>query len=657
VSSLNRHLLRPGRIRFAWCLAAVVGSSSGLFVEGVPFIGGEAVVAAAPSDRTEPSAFTAVTPCRLVDTRTSRRLRPGTTIDVAVAERCGVTSDAVVAAVTITAVAPDGDGFLTAFPSDVSRPETSVVNYRRGEVIANHQFVRLGEGGDLSVFSLAAADVVVDVTGYFTPATDGRAAAGRFIPTAPRRLIDTRETRRPRAGSTVRVDPGLDAGAIAVVVNITTADAREGGHFTAFAAGAPRPESSVLNVDRPGEIRAAAAVVPLGPKGFDVFTSGANHVIVDIVGYFTDESAPMSADGLFVGVTPTRLVDTRLPVGVGGGPRLWDRGTREFATGQLSASVAAIAANITITQTEDVGYALAYPARSARPSTSTVNTDHAQQTVANFAVVGVSNRGVAVYSLEATHLVVDVGGWFLGDPVATTTGAPSNRPPDDRRVTIISDSAMAGVRWNGALGGYQGFQAVAKLESCRRLVQSSCRGREGYAPRTAYSEIEALPPAGPEEMLVIAVGYNDWHARFSSDFDLVIDAARRKGFRHIAWVDYRSQVGYTLPGSGGTRSNYGEMNRILSEKLSSGAFPEVRRWRFDDYTSHSSGWFTYDGVHETRLGSWGVTDWISRHVRAFDDRPCPNPWFPGAPVDDPCPDPDLVVASRGVPDIATLYGL
>ena len=63
-----------------------------------------------------------------------------------------------------------------------------------------------------------------------------------------------------------------------------------------------------------------------------------------------------------------------------------------------------------------------------------------------------------------------------------------------RQVTIISDSAMAGVRWNGALGGFRGFDAVPLLESCRRLVHRSCNGREGYRPRTAYAEILAQPP-------------------------------------------------------------------------------------------------------------------------------------------------------------------
>ena len=188
-------------------------------------------------------------------------------------------------------------------------------------------------------------------------------------------------------------------------------------------------------------------------------------------------------------------------------------------------------------------------------------------------------------------------------------------------------------------------------------MQSSCRGREGYAPPSVTSEILAVPDVGPEDILVIATGYDDWYQRFSSDFDVVVATARNKGFHHIVWIDYRSNVGYTLPGSGGLRSNYGEMNRVLDQKLASGAYPEVRRWRFDQYTAGATGWFYSDGIHQTPLGSWGVADWISRHVRAFDDRPCVRPWAPGGPVADPCRDPDALSATTGYPDIRGLYGI
>ena len=611
--------------------------------------------AARPGEPTEPAAFRPVAPCRLLDTRLDRRLGTDSTVDIDVAGRCGVDGDAVVAAVTVTAVDPVGDGFLTAFPSGVDRPGTSVVNYRRDEIVANHQFVRLGAGGAMALYSLVATDAIVDITGFFAPADAGAARGGRYVPVESRRLLDTRDTGRPRAGATLRVDTGVPAGAVAVAVNLTTADTRAPGHFTAFAAGAERPNSSVLNADRPGQIRATSAVVPVSGSKFDVYTAAANHVIVDVVGYFTGSSAPRSQEGLYVGITPTRLVDTRLDAGPAGGPRLWDHGTREFSVAEITDDGSAVAANFTMTATEDAGHVVAYPARTSMPGTSSVNADRAQQTIANFGIVQTSTRGLSIHAVEATHLVVDVGGWFVGDPVETTTGAPRNDPPSDRRVTIISDSAMAGVRWNHALDGFEGFEAIAHLESCRRLVEWSCRGREGYAPKTARNHVESLPPAGPEDLLVIAVGYNDWHSSFSRDFDLVVDAGRRKGFHHIVWVDYRSDVGYSLPGSGGSRSNYAEMNRVLAEKLGSGAFPDVRRWRFNEYTAHSTGWFTSDGVHETTLGSWGVTDYISRHVRAFDDRPCVRPWQVGGQVEDPCPDPDEVVAGRGVPNIAALY--
>jgi hypothetical protein len=392
---------------------------------------------------------------------------------------------------------------------------------------------------------------------------------------------------------------------------------------------------------------------------FEVYTQRGDHVIVDITGYFTGDDADAEADGLFVATEPVRLLDTRAVAGPSGGPRLWDRGGRDVAvTGITGGPVAAIAANLTMTQTEDPGFVVAGPARVPRSTTSAVNADRAQATVANAAIVGVSGSGVGFETYEATHLVVDVTGWFTGTPVAATEPAPRNDPPADRRVVIVSDSAMAGVRWNGALAGLQGFVADARLESCRRLVQGSCRGREGYIPPTARAEILSLAPAGPEDILVVSVGYNDWHERFAGDFDAVVDAARSRGFHHIAWVTYRSRVGYTLPSSDGARSNYGAMNDVLRAKVASGDFPEVRLWDLDLFTTPTpAGWFASDGVHETTLGSWGVADWLSRQVRAFDDRPCVQPWVAGGRVADPCPDPDPLPVTVGHPDIAALYGV
>jgi hypothetical protein len=411
----------------------------------------------------------------------------------------------------------------------------------------------------------------------------------------------------------------------------------------------------VLNVDRPLQARAAAAIVPVEQGRFDVYTRNGNHVIVDLLGYFTGASAEQSDDGLFVPIDPHRLVDSRRAAGPTGGPRLWDRGGREFPVTdpalQLPAGgVGALAVNTTVTDTEDAGWLVLGAAGQPVAGTSTVNYPAAQQTVANAAIVGVSARGIQARALSGTHLVVDVTGWFTGPPAAAAEAAPTNPLPPPRKVTIISDSAIAGVRWNGALSGLQGFVVDHRMESCRRLVVTSCMGREDRRPPTVVAEINRLPEVGPEDLLVIATGYDDWWQRFSGDFDTVVAAARAKGFRHIAWSTFRSNVSYH-----GLGEYYAIMNEVMWAKAASGEFPDVEIWDYHAYTQSASGWFTSDGIHLTTLGAWGSADWISREVAAYDDRPCAQPWAPGQPVDDPCGDPGDAVNQRGLPDIRGPY--
>lgn len=242
------------------------------------------------------------------------------------------------------------------------------------------------------------------------------------------------------------------------------------------------------------------------------------------------------------------------------------------------------------------------------------------------------------------------------DVLATATEPARRLAPPPRSAIIIGDSAMAGVRWNGALDGFRGFAAEDRLESCRRLVTTSCRGREGYRPPTALVEVQSLSPAAPRDVLVIAVGYNDWHVGFESQARSVLSAARAKGFTTVAWVTYRELVGYTLPSSG-VRSDYAFMNSRLRAIRDSGDFSELQLWNLDAYTQGVDGWFANDGVHETQRGSWGVADWISRHMAALDRRPCAMPWSPTFAQDQVCPDPDALPAMRGHPDLSGLYGI
>lgn len=236
----------------------------------------------------------------------------------------------------------------------------------------------------------------------------------------------------------------------------------------------------------------------------------------------------------------------------------------------------------------------------------------------------------------------------------------------ERRIVIISDSAMAGVRWNGATEALVGADYELYLESCRRLVTPSCSGREGYAPRTALKQIERLEKAtNHRDVLVIATGYNDWEGRFASaglgwdDLGAVMAAAREKHFKNIVWVTLRSDSDYRLPRD--SRIRYAD-NAAMNEAVrteSSDRYPELAIWDLDLYTdiAIAEGYFYPDGVHEREIGSWLVADWISRHVASLDGRPCPQPWALGLEVAESCPNPDSLPRLQGFPDIAAIYGL
>lgn len=628
--------------------AVVLGAVS--TIAPVP-LGGVPSASAAPSSA--PSAFVPVTPCRLLDTRDGggARLSGDTTVVVPTLGRCGIPAGTTALALSVTVTQPLAAGFATVWPGDVSRPTTSTINYAPGETRANGAIIATGADGTLGVASSASAHVVIDVTGAFV-ATSG-ATAGRFVPTVPTRLLDTRDgAGRPAPGSSVTVPlpPGVPADATALAVTIATSDSRGAGFFTAYPSGAQRPLSSTLNTDGLGQVRATGQIVPVTAGGFEIFSQAGEHLIVDMAGWFTGPSAPWSNAGLFVPTTPRRLVDTRpaLPVFPGGTIELDPR----TITG---GPVAAIAANWTLTGTWRGGYVTAYPSRTDRPLASTANADRRRQDVAQFGIVPTSAAGVAAFANAGTELVVDVTGWFTGAPMATTASSPAPNTPvadTDRRVYLIGDSTLAGVRWyTNSRQALRGSSFVLDAESCRRLVGASCRGREGRTPPNAVSAIDAL--TAPVDVVVVMTGYNDWHASFSDAFDQVVAAARNKGAQRIVWLTYREDVGYNNPSNGGAQAeSFRIQNSILRENVASGAYGDVVIADWDAYTEGRTDWFTSDGVHFTIRGAYGAADYISRVVSSLHGEPCPAPWTPGGSIDTPCPSPDT---RPGVVDPVALH--
>jgi hypothetical protein len=359
--------------------------------------------------------------------------------------------------------------------------------------------------------------------------------------------------------------------------------------------------------------------------------------VVDVTGAFTGAGAPESAEGLFVPVSPVRLRDTRE------GGRIWGRGTIELAS--PVAPAAALVTNLTVTRPDRAGYVTAYPAGTPRPLASAVNPSYAEHTLANLAITPTSTRGTAYYASSGTDLVVDLTGYFTGAPLAATEApAPNDYTPP--RVLLIGDSGLRGVSvYSESLRAFDGIPYRLEAAGCRRLHEVSCISPGSTRPPpTAVDVLHDLAAAGQRfEYVVVTAGHND-SRDFELAFDRVVVAARAVGAHTIIWQNYSAL------------SEYGHLGRnsaLLHELTARPGFGDVVLADWRSYTLDTGSSWLWDGVHLTRAGAWGQTDYLARWIAALEHRPCPAAWGLGQPVPDPCPRPDAV----GRPsDPAVLYG-
>jgi hypothetical protein len=363
------------------------------------------------------SAYTPVNPQRLFDTRSSRStpLSSGEQLDVAVLGHAGVPSTGVTAVVlNLTSAGSTSPTFVTAWPAGQARPATSSLNVDiAGEEVANQVTVPVGAGGLVSFVSSGPTHLLADVSGYYSAAP--KASAGRFIPTTPARLFDTRSTSALRAGGTISVGVtgrgGVPStGVSSVLLNLTATGGSSSGWITAWPTGSARQDTSSLNIARPGQTVANLVSVPVGADGtVSFYSSGGTQLLGDVQGYVTDTSAASSTTGLFVPVTPTRAVDTRTS------PSLTPSAGRTVVLPDLApAGASAVLLNFTATQAAAPGWVTVWPGSAAQaPVSSVLNLERAGQTRANAVAVAADGSGASVMSPSGIQAVVDVAGYFL----------------------------------------------------------------------------------------------------------------------------------------------------------------------------------------------------------------------------------------------------
>lgn len=129
------------------------------------------------ADISDAAIFVAVTPCRIIDTRFASGTGHGSPALVALATRTfdmnagpctGIPENVAALSLSIAAILPGADGFLTAWPTGTAMPAVSQLNFLAGEVVANAAIVPTDSLDNIDFFVNAGpTHIYVDVNGYF----------------------------------------------------------------------------------------------------------------------------------------------------------------------------------------------------------------------------------------------------------------------------------------------------------------------------------------------------------------------------------------------------------------------------------------------------------------------------------------------------------
>src|SRR5439155_4190069 len=345
--------------------------------------------------------------------------------------------DATAVVLNVTVTDTTASSYLTVYPTGVSRPTASNLNWVAGQTVPNLVEVGVGINGSVSLFNAqGSTNVIFDIAGYVTPQVDFPGPSGFFNPVVPTRVLDTRNATGAPAGPVAggqQVDVQLSgtgplpaSGVAAVVLNVTVTGGTAASFLTVFPTGSTPPVVSNLNFV-PGQTVPNRVVVKVGGTGRVSFYNalGKVHVIADVGGWFTDTSTGGSGAG-FNPLTPTRILDTRDGTGgvftpVGQTPITLSVGGVAGIPGSGSPTPPkGLVLNVTVADATAPSFLTLWPNPASRPNASDLNFV-AGQTVCNLVVVKVMPEAggvqqtwkIAIFNAAGrTNVIVDVVGWY-----------------------------------------------------------------------------------------------------------------------------------------------------------------------------------------------------------------------------------------------------
>jgi len=244
-------------------------------------------------------AFFPLTPCRLVDTRQQNNgagFKGTKTFNLPQSASSGGAygtctpfslSTAQAYSLNVTAVPVSGPvGYITIWPAGGSQPVVSTLNDYTGTVVANAAIVPAGSQQQTSVFSPDQTNLLLDINGYFAPASTGAQSLYVF---APCRVLDTRAGNGAFHGElTVPVLTSpceVPSAAQGYVFNATALPSPKLDYLTLWPDSEAQPVVSTLNA-YDGAVTSNMAIVPNVDGSTDAWAQGTMQLILDISSYF-----------------------------------------------------------------------------------------------------------------------------------------------------------------------------------------------------------------------------------------------------------------------------------------------------------------------------------------------------------------------------------
>ncbi len=228
---------------------------------------------------------------------------------------------------------------------------------------------------------------------------------------------------------------------------------------------------------------------------------------------------------MFVPVTPCRVVDTRNATGPFGGPQMTAGSTRTFAIPASSCGIPSTALayslNTTVIPSAALGYLTMWPAGQAQPNVSTLNSFDGR-IKANAAIVPAGTNGaVSIYVTDATHVVLDIDGYYV------PAGTPSSLAFYPMTPCRVADTRQG----TGPLAGPSLGGGSSRMFP---ILSSSCN-----IPSTAqaYSMNFTAVPAGP--LLYLTT----WATGTSAAERFYTECSDRNGYRkrshRAGWSEWK----------------------------------------------------------------------------------------------------------------------